>query len=495
MDVAVDPAGNAIATWWASDFTGVEAATRRAGSPSWRLEQIAPGSDLPEGADPRVKVAVNAKGTATAIWVEQEGAGIDPRNWSFRIVAARRPPGGRFGTAQVVASGVETYVGQTLLEVGAGGHAIVLWATRRRGDAVTFANVAVAGPGGIFGKPQSIGSGLSSSDLADVAVDDRGRMLVGWHDLYERIQVAAAAPGAPFVPGRVISGIRGYVSRPQVAFGSDGAAIALWSRSNPPSEFAVVESAIRTPRSAWRAPELVARAPSSFVPTRITLDASGSAHAIWIASNRWGEARHIVTAFRPAKGKWQKPKILVPPSTAILQGLDLAANASGDAIAVWNSEEGVAGAYLRNGRWGRPVSMWPEAPSALALVTEARPAIDATGNAFVVWPFCCTAEPVPRALLWAGGYDAIGPRLRGLRIPARGRVDKPLRFSTSPLDVWSGLTAARWSFGDGGWATGNRVTHSYRRPGTYTVTVTSSDSHGHTTIATRRLRVRALTED
>ena len=483
MDVAVNPAGNAIAVWWASDFTGIEAATRRAGQQSWSLERIAPGPDLPEGADPHVMVEVDAKGNATVAWVEEEGG------WaSFRILAATRPAGGRFSAPELVASGVETFVGQTILEVGAGGQAIVLWANRRRHELATFADVAVARPGGSFGEPQRIGSGLSFSDLADVAVDKQGRMLVVWRDLYERINAAAAASGARFAPGRVISA-EGYKSSPQVVFGADGSALAVWGRSAPGFEVRVLESSLRTGGGRWLQPEPVASAPWIFQP-RITLDARGTAHAIWIAGDRSGSDRRIGTAFRPASGSWQKPRTLVPPSAAILQGLDLAANASGNAIAVWHSEQGVAGAYLRTGRWSSPVSMWPEAPTAAARVTDASPAIDGSGNAFVVWPSCCTAEPVPRALLWAAGYDATGPQLRKLRIPAAGRVGKPHRFSASPLDVWSGATVARWSFGDGTRATGNRVTHSYRLPGTYTVRVTSSDSRGHTTAATRRIRIR-----
>lgn len=93
----------------------------------------------------------------------------------------------------------------------------------------------------------------------------------------------------------------------------------------------------------------------------------------------------------------------------------------------------------------------------------------------------------------AAGYDAAGPQFRMLRIPAAGRVGKPLRFSASPLDVWSGRTAAHWSFGDGGRATGNGVTHAYVRPGTYTVTITSSDPRGHATTAKRRIRIRRTT--
>jgi chitodextrinase len=47
-----------------------------------------------------------------------------------------------------------------------------------------------------------------------------------------------------------------------------------------------------------------------------------------------------------------------------------------------------------------------------------------------------------------------------------------------------------WRFGDGGKANGAKASHVYRRPGRFTVTVTSEDGLGHTTTVTRVVRVR-----
>jgi hypothetical protein len=419
---------------------------------------------------------MDARGTATVTWLEQYGA--DPT--SFRVMAARRPAGGRFGVPQLVASDVETRVDRTYLEVGAGGHAIILWtASPRQGPA--FVDAAVAGPDGSFGEPQRIGS---SSGSADVAVDGQGRMLVLWSALDGAINASSAAPGAPFGPGRVVAGsVEGwsYPSAPQVALGTDGTAVAVWSRFVHSTETNAIESALRTASGTWRAPEVVTNGPWSFDGCCPVIDAKGTARMIWIAgTNRPGDDRHIATSFRPADGGWQEPKMLVPPTDANLQALDLAANASGDAIAVWWEEGGIESAYLRDGRWGLPVSPWRDASAK-------SPAIDAAGNAFVVWS---SGDRRGNYFLRAGGYDAAGPQLRRLRVPTRGRVGKPLRFSTSPLDVWSGRTAARWGFGDGGKATGRSVAHSYRRAGTYTVVVSSSDQRGHVTTAKRRIRIR-----
>jgi hypothetical protein len=483
MDVAMDPAGNAIATWW-TEAGGIEAATRRAGAPSWRHEQITPGDDIWWWHSLHASVGVDAKGNATVVWVEQEGEGA-----SFRIMLARRPPGGPFGVPNVLVSGIGVFPLVTL-EVGVGGHALVLWQHYGQ-DGANDVEAAIARPGEFFGEPQRVASGVSFQPVK-AAVDRDGRMTAVWHAVDEKIYAASAAPGSRFEAARVISGSsEGQRWWPEVAIGANGSAIVAWERSTA-SGATVLESASRARGGTWRMPELVA-SDAGAVPVgfhRVAVEAGGNAHAIWIAANPSGEERRILTSVRPADGGWRKPQVLVPSRAAALAGLDLAANASGAAIAVWQSEAGLAAAYLRNGRWGSPVPIWAEPPTAEGTTAYSMPAIDGTGNALVVWPSCCTAEPQPRVLMRAAGYDAAGPRLRLFRVPAAGRVGKPVRFSVSPLDVWSGRTAARWSFGDGGKATGNSVAHSYRRPGMYTITVASSDSHGHTTTATRRVRIR-----
>ena len=49
-----------------------------------------------------------------------------------------------------------------------------------------------------------------------------------------------------------------------------------------------------------------------------------------------------------------------------------------------------------------------------------------------------------------------------------------------------------WTFGDGGSASGQTVTHVYAAPGTYTVTVTVVDSAGHSTVVTKVLDVALI---
>ena len=67
--------------------------------------------------------------------------------------------------------------------------------------------------------------------------------------------------------------------------------------------------------------------------------------------------------------------------------------------------------------------------------------------------------------------------LQGLSIPASGTVGVPVALSASPFDVWP-IASTSFSFGDGSTAQGTSVSHVYRAPGTYNVTVTAQDGAG-----------------
>jgi len=92
----------------------------------------------------------------------------------------------------------------------------------------------------------------------------------------------------------------------------------------------------------------------------------------------------------------------------------------------------------------------------------------------------------------AAGYDAAGPQLRGLSVPGAARAGSPGSFSVAPLDVWSQAASTSWTFGDGASASGESVSHTYAAPGSYPVTVTSTDSLGNSSTENRTVTVAPL---
>jgi hypothetical protein len=86
-------------------------------------------------------------------------------------------------------------------------------------------------------------------------------------------------------------------------------------------------------------------------------------------------------------------------------------------------------------------------------------------------------------------YDAAGPRLSGLSVPARVEVGETARFGVGAVDVWSAVAGIDWSFGDGGSASGAQVTHVYSRSGQFPVGVTARDALGNARAASATVAV------
>jgi hypothetical protein len=154
-------------------------------------------------------------------------------------------------------------------------------------------------------------------------------------------------------------------------------------------------------------------------------------------------------------------------------------------MAVWNRFSGtksvVQGAARRAGAWLAPVDLSAGDQNAQG----PQIAFDSQGDAVAVWRRLDGANYVTQA----AGYDAAGPLLQALSVPATGIAGQPLSLSVSPLDVWSGLGATNWSFGDGASASATSVTHTYAAPGSYDLAVTSADALANTTTAKRTITV------
>jgi PKD domain-containing protein len=122
-------------------------------------------------------------------------------------------------------------------------------------------------------------------------------------------------------------------------------------------------------------------------------------------------------------------------------------------------------------------------PLSSAGSTSPRVAADANGNAVVAWI-------AATGVLQAAAYDATGPVLPGPAIPNTATVGQALGVSIAPSwDLWSSVASMAWDFGDGTTAAGPSATHAWSRPGTYTVTVSGSDTFGNSTARSGQITV------
>jgi hypothetical protein len=205
---------------------------------------------------------------------------------------------------------------------------------------------------------------------------------------------------------------------------------------------------------------------------------NGTAVAVWV--DRYG----VVSATHTQPNAGTAWSILTPVSarSSTVAEPDVAVDSHGNAVAVWTTAtNGVVRSAIRpgaSGGWQPPVSVSGAGSSKPRLSSETRLAVWNRGSG-------------PRVAVETSDLAGGGPVLGSLRIPRKGTVSARLTFSVTPIP-WSAPLSGRpvWQFGDGRSARGRSVAHRYTQPGSYRVSITSTDAHGDATTATRRLRVR-----
>ena len=263
---------------------------------------------------------------------------------------------------------------------------------------------------------------------------------VGLATMCAWLALTASASATPtWLPPEDIAGPTESITFPEIAVNARGDALAIWPRDI--GSATVVETLERPAGGEWSAPQAISE-PGEVLwplqtPVDIGLDDAGNAVAIWAATEQ-----DLRTASRPAGGEWSDPEDLF---TNGARGPQLAMNAAGDAVAVWNGFNGdkfVTWAAVRpaGGEWSNPedLSVAGELDSF-----DPQVAIDAAGTAIVVWERLITA-----------GDDVVRASVR----TAEGNWSASRDISTASEDVNSprvamnaaGEAVAAWAVSDEG---------------------------------------------
>lgn len=453
-DVSADERGNSLAVWTVPDgeTSSLWARFRPAGGDWHEAERVSADG---ENATGPIEVATGPRGDAAVVWMRWDG--------TYVIRVATRPAGGRFGPPQTL--GIPGGTGPHV-RLDANGGAVAVW------DGATGVYAAARRPGGRFGGAQRLGSGVRPV----LATNSHGHTIVVWSDS-TGVAVVDRRAGGPFATSqRIFAPDRCVVA--SVALNDRGDAVVLWGE-----RFGDVYTAFRPSGSReFGAPEelVVPEAPHNCSAGEVALDARGNAIALWSIDQSLRFP--LAAAFRPVGGRFGRAQVLSEDAG----GFDLAVAPTGLAVAVWGRW---GGDYVVQGARAGPAAtaFGPATDLSEAGYNAPAPgvAMDGQGNAVALWARSFGREFILRAR----GYDASGPRLSSVRIPARGKVGSRLQFAASARDVWSSVASVYWTFGDGHSARGRRLAHSFRRPGRFRVTVTATDALGHPTSLARTVRI------
>ena len=498
--VAVDVRGNVTVAWAMDAGTGhgvVDAAYRPAGGRFGSSRAVSsPG--LWAGPD----LGVDRTGRATLVW-----ANGNPPDVVVRV--ATRPAGGAVGPARTL-DGPYHFVFSPRVAVNARGDAVAVWITTDSpldsGSPGHFVlRAAFRRAGGTFGPPADVYA--FDNDVTprfELGIDANGgaALVLGTsrfpesavHAFYRRAGGTFGTPrtmavaSAETTPNATFSA----VGAPELAMDGHGDALAAWTASG--SGDTVAQAAYRPAGGRWDSPVEVTDAGSCCNDTyRIALDAHGGALAVWVDIQ--GAVR---VSTRTERGGWERSHALSRPGDrALTEPPAVAVGSRGDVIVAWTDLVPAvptieAAVRSPGGSFASARGVWSGPGFVL---NPPQLAVDPQGNAVVAWQTVVSLHPRDtgpgHAWIQAAGYDGAGPQLRAPHIPRQGRVGVPIHFAVAPLDVWSAVASTRWTFGDGTGSTARRPVHPYRRAGSYTVTVTSTDTLGNAKSESRTVRIRA----
>jgi hypothetical protein len=386
--LVVDSAGNALAVW--GMFNGPVQAARYL----WASNAWTGPIDVDSGilfAD-ELDLVADAAGNAFAVWLQ--------RNTSPGIaetVRAARFSGGSNGWGAVVdLSDSSRPAWQPRIAVDASGNATVLWVIRvgTSLDWVVHARRYVAGGG--WTEAVELSSGGSAEPLGSdlrIVSDSTGQMTAAWslsqfdemeEITYRTVQARRYTPATgSWGPVVDLSAPGGDARWPKLAADGTGGAFAAWLQSLPDADAARVQGArFSTDAGGWSAPVDLGPPGDGDRDLELVADHEGNAVVIWIQTFDVPVPLVALQAARyaAATASWGAAVNLeVSSEGTIGRAHQTAADSLGNVLAVWDYGTRAARFVVTAGAWTPSVDL---VPASLTIAPgTGRVVVDPLGNA------------------------------------------------------------------------------------------------------------------
>jgi len=502
-EIAVDAQGNAVGVW-ARHVSGLRweiVASSRPRGDKWTIP-VAISGDTRTGEVLRSKVAVDPNGNAVSIWAARPPQMGNEETWRT-LWAASRSPAGVWDQPEEIS--VASAVSEFDVVIDASGTATAIWHSLKEGEddpPGNFVRAASRPLNGVWSDPVEL-SGTNGAN-AQVAVNPAGDLTAVWTGTdpdtdYPVVRSKSRPAGGPWsATATDLSNDAGRATGVQVAVDPDGNAIAAWSYAEEDisgDDDIAVQTAYRSETSGtWSGPTLLwdDAADEDFPQVAMAVDPQGNTSAIWSSFGPGGRLMRSSTRTAGAGGAWSTPVELSTPDGGSLQSKPtnprIVADPQGSLTATWSAAVG---------------------PSPGLGVTENRrlqavhrPAGGAWSSPVALsspddlWAAEIAADPQSYVTaLWIGTsgvtsrvFDSVAPVLDDVTVPASGVVGEPVAMSVDPFDAWPPVATA-WDFGDGGAGSGAMVEHCYSSPGERTVTTTGTDGAANASSASRTIEI------
>jgi hypothetical protein len=200
------------------------------------------------------------------------------------------------------------------------------------------------------------------------------------------VEAAVRPAGGAWEAARQLSAAGRDAYNPHVATGPQGDVVAVWRRYDGSND--IVQAAVRPAAGgAWQAPVDLSAAGHDADNPRVAFDAQGTAIAVWMRTNgtNWLVQAAVMAA---GTGVWQAP-VDVSTVGGDVHDPRIAIDADGNAVVVWYRSTGagsVVQAAVRpalSGIWQAPVGLSVSAAGATAFNPAV--AVDPRGDAVSTW--------------------------------------------------------------------------------------------------------------
>jgi hypothetical protein len=272
----------------------------------------------------RHALVVDREGGAIAMWAEFTRAPTHPRGDPSRLLAAYAPPGGSFGTPQLV--DVANNLGVPALAVDDAGNAVAIW--RRTGGT----RVAFRPAGSVFGGHQTLGE---DATVAHVAMNASGEAVAVWHSEtpgHPAHYAAAFRPaGGSFGPEQPLGFGHFEGTRPRAAINDSGEALVVWHARDTAGDHQL-HAQTRPPGGSFGAPQQITNARFIFSQPALAIGPTGEATAAWEQF-----FRDIYVAERPPGDAFDAPRFIADQTS---WGPQIAIDDEGNMLMVFGSFTG-----------------------------------------------------------------------------------------------------------------------------------------------------------
>jgi len=346
-DIAIDDLGNSSIVW-SENTTSYNMFSKRFDIGSGWGPNVP--LDMSVGVEP--KVAFDAAGNAICVWIEF----VDTNPFD-RIVVSYYSPVSGWSSAQVIEE-ISSYIVNLDLVMNKNGQAIMTWFD------YTSTSLKLQSkhydPDNGWGVSLSIHNSDNGAFDFNIAINDEGEALAVWSEnegAHEWSRVSNYSPSSGWAtPVLIVDDDMNDIIWPAVVTDGSGGFFTIWEEISPFHRKLLFRQFNK--ESGWGTVETVVEGELVSYP-RLAFSDSGDVLVAWVQQNVFGIDSIWVKNYSLSYG-WNSP-IMIATDSIITEGLNIAMDQAGNALAVWSQVELDytnskiwANRFIKNQGWGSP---------------------------------------------------------------------------------------------------------------------------------------------